>query len=154
MSSSTTRSGPPPAPCPELPAGLDALWREHGRLPWAELCAPALRLAREGVPMPPAHAACLEMLAPVMTMREGARIYAPGGSLLRTGDRLEQPGLASALELLAEEGASSVYRGSIAESLLALLARSRRRRHRVETSTGMKPAGTTRSWCRMPARGS
>ncbi len=114
--------GPASCAVPGVPAGLDALWREHGRLPWAELCAPALRLAREGVPMPPAHAACLEMLAPVMTMREGAEIYAPGGSLLRTGDRLEQPGLASALELLAEEGASSVYRGSIAESLLALLA--------------------------------
>ena len=34
---------------PGVPAGLEALWRAHGRLPWAELCAPALRLAREGV---------------------------------------------------------------------------------------------------------
>src|SRR5437763_16456093 len=33
---------------PGVPAGPDALWREHGRLPWADLCAPALRLAREG----------------------------------------------------------------------------------------------------------
>ena len=38
-----------PASCgvPGLPAGLDALWREHGRLPWARLVEPALRLARE-----------------------------------------------------------------------------------------------------------
>src|SRR5262245_48307527 len=43
---------------PGVPAGLDALWREHGRLPWTELCAPALRLARAGVAMPPAQAAC------------------------------------------------------------------------------------------------
>jgi gamma-glutamyltranspeptidase/glutathione hydrolase len=106
---------------PGIPAGLDALWREHGRLPWRELCAPALRLAREGVPMPPAHVACLEMLAPVMTLREGARIYAPTGRLLRPGERLEQPGLARALELLAEEGAASVYTGSIAEALLELV---------------------------------
>ncbi len=107
---------------PGVPAGLDALWREYGRLPWADLCAPALRLARAGVPMPPAHVACLEMLAPVMTMREGARIYAPDGRLLRPGELLEQPGLVRAVELLAEEGASSVYRGTIAESLLALVA--------------------------------
>ena len=46
---------------------------EHGRLPWARLVEPALRLARDGVELPPAHAACLAMLAPVMTMNEGAR---------------------------------------------------------------------------------
>src|SRR5918998_5614216 len=37
-----------PASCgvPGLPAGLGALWREHGRLPWPRLVEPALRLAR------------------------------------------------------------------------------------------------------------
>jgi gamma-glutamyltranspeptidase/glutathione hydrolase len=71
--------------------------------------------------MPPAHVACLEMLEPVMTMREGARIYAPEGRLLRPGELLEQPGLVHALEAIAEEGAASIYTGSIAESLLALI---------------------------------
>jgi gamma-glutamyltranspeptidase / glutathione hydrolase len=92
---------------PGVLPGLDALWRGHGRLPWARLVEPALRLAREGVAMLPAHAACLEMLAPVMTMREGARIYSPQGRLLATGERLEQPGLVGALELVAEEGAQA-----------------------------------------------
>jgi gamma-glutamyltranspeptidase/glutathione hydrolase len=72
--------------------------------------------------MPPAHVACLEMLEPVMTMREGARMYSPQGRLLRPGERLEQPGLVEALELVADEGAASVYRGSIAESLLELVS--------------------------------
>ena len=106
---------------PGVPAGLDALWREHGRLPWADLCAPALRVAREGVVMPPAHVACLEMLEPVMTMREGARMYAPQGRLMRPDEVLEQPGLVHAIETLADEGAASVYTGSIAETLLALI---------------------------------
>ena len=105
---------------PGLPAGLAALWRAHGRLPWPRLVEPALRLAREGVDFPPAHAACLAMLAPVMTMDEGARIYAPGGELLEAGDRLEQPGLVAALEAIAAEGAESAYRGTIADALLAL----------------------------------
>src|SRR5947207_7915819 len=48
---------------PGLPAGLDLLWREHGRLPWPRLVEPALRLARAGVPMPAAHAEGLRMLA-------------------------------------------------------------------------------------------
>src|SRR3954471_24320008 len=81
---------------PGVPAGLDALWRAYGRLPWARLVEPALRLARTGVPMPPAHVSCLAMLAPVMTMREGAAMYAPGGSLLAAGGSLRQPGLVSA----------------------------------------------------------
>ena len=105
---------------PGVPAGLDELWRRYGRLPWGDVVAPALRLAREDTVLSPAHAACLRMLAPVMTMREGERIYAPGGALLEAGGRLSQPGLAAALELLRDEGPRSVYDGTIARSLLAL----------------------------------
>jgi gamma-glutamyltranspeptidase / glutathione hydrolase len=106
---------------PGVPAGLDELWREHGRVPWARVVEPALALARAGVEMPPAHAECLAMLAPVMTLREGARIYAPGGELLQAGDRLEQPGLANALELMRDEGARTFYDGTVAETLVALM---------------------------------
>jgi gamma-glutamyltranspeptidase/glutathione hydrolase len=112
--------GPASCAVPGLPAGLAELWRGHGRLPWARLVEPALRLARAGVPMPPAHAACLEMLAPVLTLDAGARIYSPGGRLLQAGDRLDQPGLVAALESLAAEGGEGTYRGTIAEALLAL----------------------------------
>jgi gamma-glutamyltranspeptidase/glutathione hydrolase len=114
--------GPASCAVPGVPAGLEALWREYGRLPWPRLVEPALRLARAGVELPPAHAACLAMLAPVMTLNEGARIYSPNGRLLESGERLHQPGLVSALELVAEEGARSAYEGTIAEALLALCA--------------------------------
>ena len=107
---------------PGVAAGMAELWRAHGRLPWERLVEPALRLARDGVPMPPAHVRCLEMLEPVLTLDAGARIYAPGGTLLRKGELLEQPGLVRALELLRDEGADSVYSGSIAEALLTLCA--------------------------------
>jgi gamma-glutamyltranspeptidase/glutathione hydrolase len=103
---------------PGVLTGLDELWRTHGSLPWPRLVEPALRLAREGVEMLPAHTACLEMLAPVMTMREGGRIYAPGGKLLENGDRLEQPGLVTALELVRDEGGRSP---TLEDRLLALM---------------------------------
>ena len=78
---------------------------------------------RSGSPGPgspcPAHAKCLAMLAPVMTMREGGQIYSPGGRLLEAGDRLDQPGLVAALEVA--EGASTFYEGTLAESLLRLM---------------------------------
>ncbi len=106
---------------PGVPAGLDALWSEHGRLPWRRLVEPALALARDGVEFTEAQALCLRMLEPVMTMREGARMHAPGGTLLATGEQLRQPRLARALELLAEEGAASVYTGTIAAELLDLM---------------------------------
>jgi gamma-glutamyltranspeptidase/glutathione hydrolase len=112
-----------PASCgvPGVAAGLGALHREHGRMPWQRLVEPALRLARNGVDFPPAHAACLAMLAPVMTMNEGARIYSPRGELLSAGGRLEQPGLVRALELLGDEGPRSAYEGSLGEALLGLM---------------------------------
>jgi len=112
--------GPGSCGVPGVPLGLDALWRAGGRLPWPRLCEPALRLARDGVVMPQAHAACLAMLSPVMTLGRGAELYAPGGRLLGDGDLLRQPGLAAALELLAGEGAASCYSGSLAEALLAV----------------------------------
>ena len=107
---------------PGIPAGLATLHGEYGRLPWARLVEPALRLARTGVDFPPAHAACLAMLAPVMTMHEGERIYSPGGRLLPAGGRLEQPGLVRGLELLADEGPRCAYEGTIGEALLTLVA--------------------------------
>ena len=106
---------------PGVPAGLDALWARFGRLPWERLCEPAISVARAGVHLPPAHASCLAMLEPVMTMREGAQIYSPAGALLRPNDLLLQPGLARALQLMADEGSSAFYSGTIAAELLGLM---------------------------------
>jgi len=61
------------------------------------------------------------MLAPVMTMDSGSRIYAPGGELLEAGELLRQPGIEKALALLADEGAASAYTGSLAQSVLSLM---------------------------------
>jgi gamma-glutamyltranspeptidase/glutathione hydrolase len=55
-----------------------------------------------------------------MTMDEGARIYSPGGRLLAAGDRLHQPGLVRALDIVAAEGARSIYGGTIGDELLTL----------------------------------
>ena len=113
--------GPGTCAVPGLPRGLGALHERFGRLPWERLVEPALRLARTGVVLPPAHAACLAMLGPVFTMQpDGRRIHAPAGRLLEAGELLDQPGLVAALELLAAEGAGSVYEGSIASLLLAV----------------------------------
>ena len=113
--------GPESCAVPGIPAGLYELWRRYGRLDWPRLLAPAIRLSREGVPMPPAHAACLEMLAPVLTLDRGEQLFAPRGQLLETGELLLQPGIADALELLAEDP-RSLYSGALSRSLLTLMS--------------------------------
>ena len=77
-----------------------------------------------------------------MTMREGARIYAPGGTLLEAGERLGSPGSCRRSSSLADEGARDRRTtGSLAEALLALVRRARRRRHRATTSRPTRRAG-------------
>jgi gamma-glutamyltranspeptidase/glutathione hydrolase len=112
--------GPSSCAVPGLPAGIDEIWRRLGRLPWRDVVAPARRLALEGVELPPAQARSLEMLAGIMTPGRGADIYTPGGRLLGGGDRLHQPRLVHALDVIAEEGARSVYDGTLAEALLGV----------------------------------
>jgi gamma-glutamyltranspeptidase/glutathione hydrolase len=113
--------GPASCAVPGVLPGLRELWGRYGRLPWPRLLEPAIELARDGVPMTPRHVACLEMLAPVMTLHDGARIYAPGGALLQENELLRQPGIASALTLLGEDP-ESLERGELARALLELMA--------------------------------
>jgi len=105
---------------PGLPAALGELSRSLGRLPWRRLVEPALGLASDGVPLPPMHARSLEMLGPLYALERGGELFVRDGRMLAEGEVLEQPGLVDALEALAEEGAESAYRGSIAEALLRI----------------------------------
>jgi gamma-glutamyltranspeptidase/glutathione hydrolase len=112
--------GAPSCAIPGLPAALLLLWDTHGRLPWPRLVEPALGLARAGVPLSPMHARSLAMLGELYCLGRGGTLYAPDGRLLEAGETLDQPGLVDTLEALSAEGARSVYRGSIAEALLAV----------------------------------
>ncbi|MEU4221510.1 gamma-glutamyltransferase [Actinoplanes sp. NPDC026623] len=103
---------------PGVPAGCGEVHRRWGRLPWADLVAPALGLARTGVALPPAHAGTLGSCAPALAHGEGAAIYAPDGALLRGGDLLFHPGLDSALEALSAEGPAVFYTGSVARLMV------------------------------------
>lgn len=103
---------------PGLPGALGELWERLGRLPWARLVEPALSLAREGVPLPEMHARSLEMLGGLYSLERGEDLFVRDGRTLHGGETLAQPGLTQTLEALLEEGAASVYGGSLAEALL------------------------------------
>src|SRR3954471_9566966 len=91
---------------PGVPMGLGEVHRRWGRLPWAEVVAPATELAATGVVLPAAQARTLISCAPALAYGEGASCYTPGGKLLVGGDLLFHPGLATAMEGLATEGPS------------------------------------------------
>lgn len=112
--------GPASCAVPGLPAALGELWERLGRLPWRRLVEPALALARRGIPLPEMHARSLDMLGDLFSRERGADLFVREGRTLREGEMLDQPGLVQALETLAEEGAASVYRGSLAEALLGV----------------------------------
>ena len=103
---------------PGVPAGLGEVHRRWGRLPWAEVVAPAAGLARTGVLLPAAHARSLESCAPALAYGEGAALYQPGGRLLQGDELLFHPGLDTAMDTLAAEGPDVFYTGSYAEVLV------------------------------------
>lgn len=100
---------------PGVPAGCGEVHRRWGRLPWADVIAPAAALARTGVVLPQAQARTLVSCAPALAYGEGALCYMPNGKLLEGGDLLYHPGLATALEGLAAEGPSAFYTGAFAQ---------------------------------------
>jgi gamma-glutamyltranspeptidase / glutathione hydrolase len=66
------------------------------------------------------HERSLVMLADVFSLERGEELFAREGRMLRAGELLVQPGLIEAMEALAEEGAESVYRGSLAEAIVGV----------------------------------
>jgi gamma-glutamyltranspeptidase/glutathione hydrolase len=104
---------------PGAVAGLAAAHRAHARLPWAELLAPAARIARHGVTLSPEHAFLHRILDPILRAEpDGKKIYGDRGPL-QAGDVIRMPDLAETLDRLAEEGAESFYRGDLARAISA-----------------------------------
>ena len=109
--------GPAAVAVPGMPAGLATAHRRYANLPWAELIAPAVELARAGVPLNAGQAFLHEMLDVILRSDpEGRRIYG-GDSALGEKERVVMPDLAETLEWLAAEGADVFYRGELARRL-------------------------------------
>jgi gamma-glutamyltranspeptidase/glutathione hydrolase len=108
---------------PGTVAGLALAHRRYGsgRLTLAQLIAPAIKLARDGIPIEADVADSL----PGVQRRVGrwpssAKIFLkPDGSALGAGDTLLQRDLADTLEAIAQKGPRAFYEGPIAEKLAA-----------------------------------
>jgi gamma-glutamyltranspeptidase/glutathione hydrolase len=108
-------------------AGLAEMHRRFGRLPWAEVVAPAIALARDGFVLDRPRAAAFADTTSLKRLRRFPSTVAtffPTGAVPRVGDTLRQPDLARTLTLIADSGAAAFYRGSIADKIVAQMRRS------------------------------
>ncbi|MBL6079249.1 gamma-glutamyltransferase [Belnapia sp. T18] len=99
---------------------LEAVHRRQGKLPWAQLFAPAIAAAEAGFIVTPRLAAQIAADAERLRRDPQARAYfLPGDKPLAEGTRLRNPALAATLRAIAEQGADALHRGPIAGEIAA-----------------------------------
>lgn len=95
---------------------------QHGKLPWADLFKPAIRLATDGFEVSPRMAGFLPMMAKRSRLDENpasAAYFYPNGKALQAGDLLKNPDYAHTLQRVSDEGPSAFYTGEIAVAIAA-----------------------------------
>ncbi len=111
---------------PSVPGFVDGcfqLLERFGTRPFAELAAPAIGYAEEGMVVSPGeHQAIVNHAERLARYPASAAVYLPGGTPPRPGDLLRQPDLARSLALVARGGPDAFYRGEIAKAIAAFLA--------------------------------
>jgi gamma-glutamyltranspeptidase len=106
--------------------GLALAHARHGTLPWAAVVEPAIKLAREGVPVSPHLAHDIQNLATGKISTYGSlkqiRRYLTKDDnwdhYLKEGELLKNPKLAETLEAVAKQGAAVLYNGKRAQTLV------------------------------------
>ncbi|MBA3511748.1 gamma-glutamyltransferase [Sphingomonas sp.] len=107
--------------------------RDQGRLPWARLFAPAIRLAREGFAITPRLHRALgrERETGALSADGRALFYGPNGEPLPVGTVVRNRALAAFLERLASQGPDAFYVGPNAQAIVATVNGSPRNPSRM-----------------------
>ncbi|HEX3536921.1 MAG TPA: gamma-glutamyltransferase [Stellaceae bacterium] len=117
------RTGPMPVSVPGMLAGLGAMHRQFGRVPWAELCTEAIRYASDGYGATPHYRHFAgEHLATLRADRRSAATFLADGGAPQAGAPIVQPDLARTLGEIAAEGPDCLYRGALARRFARGLA--------------------------------
>jgi gamma-glutamyltranspeptidase/glutathione hydrolase len=98
---------------PGFMAGVEAMHKRFGRLPFADLFQPAIWFAENGTPVSRSAGYWFPQRQPQFWRTPEGRAFAsmPGGGLPKTGDLLRQPALAKTLRAVAAQGAGYMYTG-------------------------------------------
>ncbi|MBI5441124.1 MAG: gamma-glutamyltransferase family protein, partial [Deltaproteobacteria bacterium] len=95
------------------------LHARYGKLPLAEVLAPAIRYAEEGFPVSPVIASNWAVSVTRFKDKPGfAEVFLPGGRAPREGERFRNPALAKTLRLLATKKRAG-WEGEFADAIVA-----------------------------------
>jgi gamma-glutamyltranspeptidase / glutathione hydrolase len=128
------RIGPRAAGIPGVVAGLWLAHSKYGKLPWAEVVAPAIALARDGSTLDSFHADDMRgVVGRITELTKDPNLKNPGlqaalkstlagfskpdGSAYASGEVWRQPDLARTLEAISKGGAQAFYEGAFAKDL-------------------------------------
>lgn len=96
----------------------------YGRLPWATLCSPAIRLAAEGFPATPFLVEVVTAEAAALArFPETARVFLPGGQIPAVGSLICRSDYAETLRLIAAQGPDALYKGAIGAAVVTEMER-------------------------------
>ena len=118
---------PPLGPLPvSVPGAVDGWYKLHeryGRLPMAEILAPAIRYARDGFPVSEVIAYYMARNKRHVEQYPGfADTYMPNGDTPKKGEIFKNPRLAKTYEMIADGGRDVFYKGEIAKTIDVFMA--------------------------------
>ncbi|MDR3258208.1 MAG: gamma-glutamyltransferase [Fusobacteriaceae bacterium] len=105
---------------PGTVAGLLTALEKYGTMSRAAIMAPAIKYAREGIPVTANLESIIkENFDKIAKYEETSKIYLKDGLPYEAGDVIKNPDLAKTLEKIAKGGKKAFYEGEIAEKIAA-----------------------------------
>ncbi|TQV72794.1 gamma-glutamyltransferase [Aliikangiella marina] len=107
-----------------VPGSVAGFWEAHkryGKLPWAQLLSPAIKLAEEG--FVPAKILTDDIHQHFSRFQDKTNFKKYFGQI-KAGENFKQPELAKTLKRIAAKGAEDFYRGETAQLIAAQMKRS------------------------------
>jgi gamma-glutamyltranspeptidase/glutathione hydrolase len=105
-----------------IPGVVKMLWLAHekyGKLPWAKLFDPAIKLADDGFPVGPKLARTIRTFTRGAGMPDiKAHFYHADGTPLAEGETYKNPDYAATLRKIAKQGPDGFYKGEIAQAIV------------------------------------
>uniref|UniRef100_A0A672P481 Gamma-glutamyltransferase 5-like n=1 Tax=Sinocyclocheilus grahami TaxID=75366 RepID=A0A672P481_SINGR len=100
--------------------GYEKAHQLYGKLPWAKLFEPSIKLAREGFPMPAYLSYFLkqDLIKKLIHGTELCELFYKDKTVLSPRDTLKFPQLAETMKTISKEGADAFYTGKIAKDLI------------------------------------
>ena len=99
---------------------LEMAHQQYGKLPWAQLFAPAIALADNGFKV---SARLATLLKDEKYLKNdptaAAYFYQPDGTPVQTGSTLRNPALAEVLRRIANQGSNALLTGPVAQAIVA-----------------------------------